>query len=97
MEGWSEEVGAACNVLVFREEGFQVKKRFAPKEEIRDSYRKGLQEEKPISESLNWPLDGREMALEPLSLRTEENNHRNEETRRGMLIRAGSNTASAAF
>lgn len=64
--------------------------RFAPKEEIRDSYRKGLKEEKPISESLNRPLDGREMALEPLSLRTEENNHRNEETRRGMLIRAGS-------
>ena len=25
------------------------------------------------------------------------NNHRNEETRRGMLIRAGSNTASEAF
>jgi len=68
--------------------------RSAPKEEIRDSYRK---EENPISDSFHWPLDGREMALEPLSLRTEENNHRKEEPRRGMLIRAGSNTASAAY
>ncbi|XXG73049.1 hypothetical protein AAC387_Pa07g2030 [Persea americana] len=68
--------------------------RSAPKEEIRDSYRK---EENPIFDSFHWLLDEREMALEPLPLRTEENNHRNEETRRGMLIRASNNTASAAY
>lgn len=71
-----------------------LKNRFAPKEEIRDSYRKGLQEENPLFLAFGRKRNG---IRAPLSLRTEENNHTNEETRRGTLIRAGSNTASAAY